>query len=318
MSLSPETTRGDLIQLLLSNQGWHPSVLEVFPKAIRDSSTKVYNRYWREFTTFMSRKCGRWGQVSLPLICEFLLELSTLGHLSVRTIQSYVSALKFPLVFLLGKDLFAISTFRPFMKGLRNRTTNARTPAIQWNLEVVLAYLRSDVFEPPARASLILMFRKCLFLLALASGRRVSELAALGASAPYLLVPNRDKAVLTYRAGFLAKNETASCCHNPIVLQGLRPSCPDTQDYWLCPLRALKFFLHRVHRRLRSPEVQLFQRSPGRDSSPAMLSRELVTLIRDAHAKISDSTAQELDFRAMRYGQLPLLVSGCSPLAGVS
>ena len=51
-------------------------------------------------------------------------------------------------------------------------------PAVAWSLEVVLSYLRR---LKPMHSLAPDMFRaKCLFVITVASGRRVSELAHLG------------------------------------------------------------------------------------------------------------------------------------------
>ena len=51
---------------------------------------------------------------------------------------------------------------------------SVRPPA--WDLEVVLRYLRSSAFEPLSGLSLRSLTKKVLFLIALATAKRVSEL----------------------------------------------------------------------------------------------------------------------------------------------
>ena len=74
---------------------------------------------------------------------------------------------------------------------------------VQWNLNVVLSYLQ-DV-EPLSSVSPLALLKKTLFLVALASGRHISDLTHLSWKEPFLVI-TQPGAKLVYTLGFLAKN----------------------------------------------------------------------------------------------------------------
>ena len=73
-----------------------------------------------------------------------------------------------------------------------------------WNLDVVLRTLVRAPFEPLASASLRHVTMKTLFLVALATAKRVGELQALSATVP----KQGDNMLLFYLPEFVAKTET--------------------------------------------------------------------------------------------------------------
>ena len=116
---------------------------------------------------------------------------------------------KFPLpeisTSLILKDLirsFEISAPRPLF----------RPPP--WDLDKVLQYLSGPPFEPLARASFLDKTKKALFLLAMATAKRVWELQALSFSVSF----QGEDLVLFYDPFFRAKTESVS---NPLPVLSL-------------------------------------------------------------------------------------------------
>ena len=75
-----------------------------------------------------------------------------------------------------------------------------------WDLPTVLNFLRSSPFEPLSSASLRDLTRKTLFLIALATAKRVGELQALSRPVSF----SSSAAGLSYVPEFVAKTETAT------------------------------------------------------------------------------------------------------------
>ena len=108
----------------------------------------------------------------------------------------------------------------------------------KWDIAVVLSALNSSPFEPLDSCGFKELTFKTVFLTALASGRRRSEIHALSCSD----VQFSDQSVsLSTFPGFLAKNQLPSVLSSPISLPSL-----SGQDSLLCPVRALKIYLERV------------------------------------------------------------------------
>ena len=111
-------------------------------------------------------------------------------------------------------------------------------PPPPWDLDKVLQYLSGPPFEPLARASFLDKTKKALFLLAMATAKRVSELQALSFSVSF----QGEDLVLYYDLFFRGKTESAS---NPlprsVIVPSLSDFAGDLPERVQCPVRAIKF-----------------------------------------------------------------------------
>ena len=113
-----------------------------------------------------------------------------------------------------------------------------------WNLSVVLHQLTKAPFEPLRKASLKHLTFKTVFLLALGSGKRRSEIHAW----LYKNIRHQENwsQVSIYPSpSFLSKNQLARdgpASVAPVVIPALAP----TLDKSLCPVRALRYYLDRT------------------------------------------------------------------------
>ena len=104
----------------------------------------------------------------------------------------------------------------------------------EWSLTTALRSLASSQFSELLDITHQLF--KTLFLVTLAAGNRVSELAALDRAAAQFL-PNM--AVIPVKQGFLFKNQTAN--RNPPNISF--PTLPEGKSF--CPVLALQQYIHR-------------------------------------------------------------------------
>ena len=113
-----------------------------------------------------------------------------------------------------------------------------------WDLPTVLNYLRSSPFEPLSSASLRDLTRKTLFLLSLATAKRVGELQALSRRVSF----SSSSAGLSYVPEFVAKTESAI---RPLPRSFEVKSLGDfaaglPEVLLLCPVRSLSASLTRT------------------------------------------------------------------------
>ena len=113
-----------------------------------------------------------------------------------------------------------------------------------WDLVKVLTYLRSSPFEPLGSVDFVKLTQKVLFLISLATAKRVSEIQALSC----LVAKEGDKRVLSYLPEFVAKTERAE---NPLPRSFPLKSLSDfvgnlREEMLLCPVRALDIYLKRT------------------------------------------------------------------------
>ena len=279
----PEIARSSVIRDSLAEQNWSAESRNVLLQHPRSQSQAVYDRYWREFTSFLSSRHLSVQETTTPIIADFLRGLASNRQLALSTIKGYVSALRLPLILTLKTDIMKGPIFEAFMKGLSSSFPVIRPKRVQWNLEVVLDYLLS--LEPMGKLEPIQLFRKTLFLVAMSSARRVSELAHLGWH--HELIITMEEATITYLPEFIAKNETPQRLHQPIRIEPLNVGKNDP-DRKICPVRALLFWRQHL-RKMTNTSNQLFQNVDGSFQSSRSISNHLVETIRLAHDNLPDT-----------------------------
>ena len=148
----------------------------------------------------------------------------------------------------------------------------------KWNLSVVFNELTKAPFEPMKDTDLKHLTLKTAFLLALASGKRRSEIHAWVANKVSNL-GQWEKVALFPSSDFIAKNQLAregSQSVSPVTIPALT-TIVDRQfkeDRTLCPVRALRFYLDRTKdlRGSRSLLFISFKKGHTSDIRPATLS----------------------------------------------
>ena len=169
---------------------------------------------------------------------------------------------------------------------LERALPSSRVPP--WNLQVVLRFLRGPPFEPLASSSLRALTQKVLFLVALATARRVGELQAVSRDVSL----SGSDAFLSYPPEFRAKTESAvnrlprSFCVRS--LDGFVGDLPD--ELLLCPVRALRAYLSRTSSVMPHPRTLFVSpRSTSRSLSKNALSFFLRDVISRAYSSPSSS-----------------------------
>lgn len=176
-------------------------------------------------------------------------------------------------------DISNNSDISDLIKSFESSRTR-RPGLVDWNLDVVLSWLSKANFEPLNSASLKDLTKKTLFLVALASAGRISELQAMSKEIGF----TQDEAVCAYTQDFLAKNEDPSRPWPRFFsirsLSGVVGE--EDEERYLCPVRALKFYLHKTEA-LRGSSNRLWcsVKDPSRPMSKNAISFFLRSLIQE-------------------------------------
>ena len=171
----------------------------------------------------------------------------------------------------------------------------------KWNLSVVLNELTKAPFDPMKDTDLKHLTLKTAFLLALASGKRHSEIHAWVANKLSNL-GQWEKVALFSSSDFIAKNQLAreaSQSVSPVTIPALT-TIVDRQfkeDRTLCPVRALRYYLDRT-KDLRGSQSLLFisfKKGHTSDIRPTTLSSRLKqTILLSICYKQADQQALDL------------------------
>jgi hypothetical protein len=151
-------------------------------------------------------------------------------------------------------------------------------------------------FAPIQSASLRDAGLKTLFLIAVASGRRCSELHALAIG--QFMVFAQDGVTMYFRPGFLSKNERSDFIASPMFLPYITQS-KRREKRINCPVRAIRWYLDRTQI-LRGSIQQLFITSnkPYRPAAKSTLAGWLVDVILRSGTLDSPGTPRAHSVRA--------------------
>ena len=275
--------------------GFSSTVAEQSLLARRPSSLAVYQVRWSIYRGWCHSNGHSVSRPTLAKVTDFLYWLRYTRGLSVSSLRGYRSVLSGVFRFhlpSLSSDLVIQDLLRSFRLSSAERVL--RPPA--WDLSKVLTYLVSPAFEPLSQASFRALTLKTLFLLALATAKRVGELQALSSIVTFVA----GDACLSYIPQFVAKSEslTRSIPRSFLVKSLADFAAGLDTDLLLCPVRALRLYLLRA--RSLSPGChRLFVsiRRPARPLSTNAVSfflREVISAAGAARPQVGSLRAHEV------------------------
>ena len=215
-------------------------VAEALIKAHRSSTSAQYEHCWRNFQSWLSSASN--SPIAKGTILEYLVHLADSRGLNPKTVLVYRNALHLPLL-----HGFKINTKdQEFSLVARSQfiTNPPRQKLIpHWKPNRVLSMLEQPRFVT-SKASPINLMMKTLFLVALATGNRVSELAAMSRGS-ISFGADRSRVTIPVKPGFLYKNQSVARAPPNITFPCLYND--DGSHHRLCPVSAL-------HRSLQIPD----------------------------------------------------------------
>ena len=243
-----------------SNSGRFSSeVAERIKAPQRESSRKVHQSRWTIYGQWCTQNKVDITSTTVPQVAEFLNYLFTVKNLKPATITGYRTAIADALGSqgeFISKSLELNGLIASFTRDRPKPNRSIPT----WDLSLVLLSLTKPPFEPLSEATLKWLTYKTVFLLALASGKRRSEIHAWTHSS---VSSRRNWSEVTVSPpAFLAKNELASDGPDsikPVVIPALTTMLDSSlvEDKSLCPVRALKVYLQKT-KSMRKGKALLF------------------------------------------------------------
>ena len=275
--------------------GFSSAVAEQSSLAHRPSSRALYQHRWSVYRSWCHDQGHSVSRPTLAKIADFLYWLRFTKGLSVSSLRGYRSALSAVFRFHLP-SLFSDPVLRDLLRSFRLSSAERvmRPPA--WDLSKVLQYLVTSDFEPLPHASFRALTLKTLFLLALATAKRVGELQALSSLVTFV----GADACLSYIPQFVAKSEslTRSIPRSFLVKSLADFAAGLDTDLLLCPVRALRLYLPRA-RSLSPGRHRLFvsPRRPSRAMSKNAVSfflREVISAAGAARHHVGSLRAHDV------------------------
>ena len=255
----------------LQEQGFSVEVAERIAAPQRSSTRTIYRSKWALFEKWCRENSVDFSTPSVKQISDFFMYLYQDLNRRPSTIDGYRTAI----VDTLGPTAQHIAHNADLHRLLssfhRDRPKSSRNLP-KWNLSVVLNELTKAPFEPMKDSDLKHLTLKTAFLLALASGKRRSEIHAWVANKVSNL-GQWEKVALFPSSDFIAKNQLAregSQSVSPVTIPALT-TIVDRQfkeDRTLCPVRALRYYLDRTKDLRGSRSLLFISFKKGHTSDP--------------------------------------------------
>ena len=212
----------------LSERGFSQAAADQIARGRRQSTRAVYDSKWRVFAGWCTGQSVDPFQVTIQKLADFFVYLFQVKHLNPRTIKGYRSAISSTISVCGSRTEFSDSQeLGSLIRSFQLERPPQRKIAPQWNLSLVLQSLLKPPFEPTriAKCELKFLTLKTVFLVALASGRRRSELHALCFDSHHFR-QNQDQSMVTLYTDldFVAKNQALDAVAEPIK-STVTPEC---------------------------------------------------------------------------------------------
>ena len=261
----------------IKEQGFSEAVAARIEAPQRGSTRSVYEAKWTIFTKWCLSNQVDFRAPPLKATADFLLHLFQDKKLQPGTIDDYRSAVADKL----GNSTINVSkdeNLTRLLDSFHRDRPKGRRGIPSWSLSLVLHQLTKAPFEPLKEASLKHLTFKTVFLLALGSGKRRSEIHAwLHKNIRHQ--SDWSKVSLYPSPSFLSKNQLAKEGPDsvaPVVIPALAPSLDRSLkgDRSLCRVRALRYYLDRTSDLRQNKELVFvsFKKGFDKDISPATIS----------------------------------------------
>ena len=261
----------------IKEQGFSAAVAARIEAPQRRSTRSVYEAKWTIFTKWCFPNQVDFRSPPVKSVADFLMYLFEDKKLQPSTIDGYRSAIADKL----GDTIVNISkddNLTRLLETFHRDRPKGRRGIPSWNLSLVLHQLTKAPFEPLREASLKHLTFKTVFLLALGSGKRRSEIHAW----QHKNIRHQSdwsKVSLFPSPSFLSKNQLAKEGPEsvaPVVIPALAPTLDKSlkSDRSLCPVRALRYYLDRTSDIRQDKQLVFvsFKKGFDKDISPATIS----------------------------------------------
>jgi len=256
-------------------------VLNTIAQARAPSTRRLYSSKWSVFSAWCQAQGFSPVDCGVTEVLSFLQELLDKGR-TPSTLKVYVAAIATFAKPVSGQSLGRNDLVVRFLRGAR-RLNPPRPPSVpSWDLSTVLEAMKGAPFEPIQLSDMKHLSLKTVFLMALASVKRIGDLQALSVSASCMeFGPNDSKVILKPKHGYVPKSLNTPFRAQVISLSALPVLNEEKDAGLLCPVRALRAYVSRSSgfRQTEQLFVLFGGRSKGLAASKQSLSRWIVDAI---------------------------------------
>ena len=297
------------------DQGLSEKVKKYIAECKRPSTRKMYRARQRIYDCWCRERQIDPSSATLNEVAEFLIFLHERKGCKASTLTGYRSAISEIHDGWGSSSIGTDKVLSKLVKGIFHCNPISQKLLPSWDLPLVLEALSKPPFEPLRSVELKYLTWKTVFLIAMASANRISELHALSINQACLRQePSGIRLIPKFE--FLAKNQRMHKAWSPWFIPDFRKGSRNARDLILCPCRCIRTYLERTTY-LRGGIEALFITYKVGDIKPASkdsIARWLVSTIKQAYESKGvpfprDSKAHDTRKLAVSWA----LMNGASP-----
>ena len=238
--------RVEALKRLLRKSGFSRGAALKMSSCVRESTARLYQLQWLSFCGWCRGRGVPPIDATIPLIVDFLIHLRRDKGFSLSALKGYRSAIDSVLT-LKGTDLAESRELTMLFRSFAKSCPTADLHPPTWDVALVLNSLTAAPYEPLKDAEERLLAHKTLFLLPLASTKRVGELHALSHHISHSI--GWKGVSFSFVPGFVAKTQDQSSLDprfESFTIHALPKSRDSSNGRLLCPVRAVKYYLART------------------------------------------------------------------------
>ena len=228
----------EAVKRSLKERGFSRAAADQIARGRRQSSWAVYDSKWKIFSGWCAGQSVDPFRVTVPQLADFFVFLFQVKRLNPWTIKGYRSAISSTISACGSRTEFSDSQeLSSLIRSFQLERPPLRKVAPQWNLSQCYKHCSNRRLSRFPNVSLKFLTLKTVFLVALASGRRRSELHALCFDSHHFR-QNQDQSMVTLYPdiNFVAKTQALDAVAEPIKLKAFTSvgELTSTGSYALC------------------------------------------------------------------------------------
>ena len=273
-------------------------------QSIRSSTRRLYSVRWEIFSSWCAERQISPTSASVGNVADFFVYLHSVKKCKVATIIGYRSAISSKHKGWGGRSVSTNGDLSKLIKGIFNSNPILKPLLPNWDLPSVLWRLCDPPFEPLLSCDVKFLTWKTVFLIALATASRVSELHALSVKDGNLRYERHGIRLLP-NLQFLSKTQRLNNPWIPIFIPSFHNFATEDRDLLLCPYRALKMYIKRTESQRKEIDSDslfiTYQKGVCRPGSKNSVARWIVSLIKWVYQDTSKhlSTVRAHDTRKL-------------------
>ena len=241
-----EPSRVATLKRYFRKSGFSGRAAGVLSGCLRSSTSRLYQSRWQILCGWCRGRGIAPVNATVPVVVDFLIHLRHDKGLSVSAVKGYSSALNSVLA-LKGRDLASSREITMLLCSFSRSVDPVELRPPAWDVALALQSLTGAPYEPLWTCDERFLAQKMLFLLALASAKRIGELHALSYHVSH--ARNWVEVSFSFVPGFVAKTQDPSSLA-PRFEGFTVPVLPNARNNrngrLLCTVRAVRCYLDRT------------------------------------------------------------------------